>query len=80
VNAMVEWQRSLTTRGVTGYRVTAHLSNGTTTVMAQTDAGTFEVYGSSPQANLAYSPRFSVTTLTSYGWTAESAKSAVLSC
>jgi hypothetical protein len=80
VNAMVEWQRSLTTRGVTGYRVTAHLSNGTTTVMAQTDADTFEVYGSSPQANLAYSPRFSVTTLTSYGWTAESAKSAVLSC
>jgi hypothetical protein len=80
VNAMVEWGRSINTPGITGYRVTAHLSNGTTFVMAQTDASTYEAYGSASQAYLAYSPRFSVTTLTSYGWTAESAKSAVLTC
>jgi hypothetical protein len=80
VTAMVEWWRSTNTPGITGYRVTAHLSNGTTFVMAQTEAATYETYGSAPQSYLAYSPRFSVTTLTSYGWTAESAKSAVLTC
>jgi hypothetical protein len=78
VNAMVEWGRSLNTPGITGYRVTAHLSNGSSYVMAQTNATTYEAYGSSSQANLAYSPRFTVTTLTSYGWTATSARSAVL--
>ena len=79
VNAMVEWYRSTQTPGITGYRVTAHLTNGSSFVVAQTDAATLEVYGSAPQY-LAYSPRFTVTTLTSYGWTAESAKSAVLTC
>jgi hypothetical protein len=80
VSAMVEWARSLNTPGVTGYRVTAHLSNGSTFVMAETDALTYETYGNAPQAYLPYSPRFSVTTLTSYGWTATSTLSAVLTC
>jgi hypothetical protein len=80
VDAMVEWQRSKNTPGITGYRVTAHLANGSSFVMAQTDAATFDVYGNASQAYLAYSPRFSVTTLTSYGWTATSTKSAVLTC
>jgi hypothetical protein len=77
---MVEWYRSATTRGISGYRVTAHLSDGRSYVMAQTDGSTYEVYGSAPRAQLASSPRFSVTTLTSYGWTATSELSRVLTC
>jgi hypothetical protein len=80
VSAMVEWGRSLNTPGVTGYRVTAHLDDGSAFVMAETDALTYEAYGSAPQAYLAYSPRFSVTTLTGHGWTATSPLSAVLTC
>jgi hypothetical protein len=79
VHAKVEWWRS-TTPGVTGYRVTAHLNNGTSSVMATTDASADEVFGNAPQAYLTYQPRFTVTTLTSYGWTAQSAMSNVLTC
>ena len=80
VTAMVEWRSGNTTPGITGYRVTAHLSDGSSFVMAQTSASTSEVYGTASQAYLPYSPRFTVTTLTSYGWTATSDKSAGLAC
>jgi hypothetical protein len=79
VHAKVEWWRSDSPR-VTGYRVTAHLNNGTTSVMATTDATADEVYGSAPQGYLVYQPRFTVTTLTAYGWTAQSVQSNVLTC
>ena len=67
-------------RGVSGYLVNAHLSDGTTYPMTQTPAGTLSTSQTVDADNLAYQPRLSVTTLTSYGWTAESAKSAVLAC
>src|SRR5687768_5517392 len=79
MHAKVEWWRSATP-GVTGYRVTAHLNNGTSSVMATTDASADEVFGDAPQAYLAYQPRFTVTALTSYGWTAQSVMSNVLTC
>ncbi|TQN44267.1 hypothetical protein FHU33_3763 [Blastococcus colisei] len=65
-------------RGVTGYAVAAHLSNGSAYLMART-AGT-SMSGHEDADALWYSPRLSVTTLTSYNWTATSAPTRVLSC
>ena len=79
VHAKIEWHRS-DSRGVSGYRVTAHLNNGASYVLAQTDARADEVFDSGPQSDLAYQPTFSITTLTTYGWTAVSARSGVLTC
>jgi hypothetical protein len=79
IGSWVEWQPS-TARGVIGYRVTAHLDNGTSYAMAQTDAATLEAYGQNDRTWLQHQPRFTVTTLTSYGWTAQSATSNVLPC
>jgi hypothetical protein len=79
VNAKIEWWRSASPR-VTGYQVTAHLDDGSSYVMATTDAIADEVFGSAPQWHLQYQPRFTVTTLTAYGWTAQSMPSNVLTC
>jgi hypothetical protein len=67
-------------RGVSGYLVTAHLADGTTYPMAQTAAGTLSTNQNVDADNLVYQPRLSVTTLTSYGWTARSAISGYISC
>ena len=79
VQAKVEWHRS-TTVGVSGYRVTVFLANGTSSVLAQTSAAVEEIFPNVTPAYLSQQPRYSITTLTSYGWTAESAKTGVLSC
>jgi hypothetical protein len=67
-------------RGVSGYLVTAHLADGTSYPMAQTAAGTLSTSATVDADNLAYQPRLSVSTLTSYGWTAQSTISGYLSC
>ena len=79
-DATVTWPASTTTRGVTGYRIMAHLNNGTSVVMAETDASNRTVNARVDRGYLNYQPRVSVITLTSYGWTAETARTAVLSC
>jgi hypothetical protein len=79
VQAKVEWHGS-PTPGVSGYRVTAFLANGTSSVVAKTGAADVEIFPSVDPAYLSRQPRYSITTLTSYGWTAESAKTGVLSC
>ena len=79
VNAKIEWWRSASPR-VTGYRVTAHLNDGTSHVLTTTGASADQVFSSAPQSYLQYQPRFTVTTLTAYGWTAQSVKSNILSC
>ncbi|MDP5182291.1 hypothetical protein QOZ88_06545 [Blastococcus sp. BMG 814] len=71
------WQAS-GSRGVTGYAVAAHLSDGSAFIMATT-AGT-SMSGHEDADARRYSPRLSVTTLTSYNWTATSALTRVLSC
>jgi hypothetical protein len=76
----LSWPASTTTRGVTGYRVVAYLNTGTTYLVAQTDAATRTVSMTVDQSNLSLQPRIAVTTLTSYGWTAETPRSAVLAC
>ena len=82
-SAAFAWPPSATPAGVTGYRVTAHVNNGTNSVLGTTDAATQTLTVTSDTSDLTYQPRVTVTTLTSYGWTAESAesaKSAVLTC
>jgi hypothetical protein len=79
VQAKVEWHRS-TTVGISGYRVTAHLANGTSSVVAQTSASGDEIFPDVTPAYLSQQPRYSITTLTSYGWTAQSEKTGVVSC
>ncbi|HLM05975.1 MAG TPA: hypothetical protein VK402_12405 [Blastococcus sp.] len=76
----VSWPASTTTRGVTGYRVVAYLNTGATYLVGQTDAATRTISMTVDQSNLSLQPRLAVTTLTTYGWSAETAKSAVLSC
>ena len=79
-DATVTWPASTTARGVTGYRVMAHLSDGTSVVMAETDATNRPVTSRGDRGYLHYQPRVSVITLTSSGWTAETPRSAVLAC
>lgn len=76
----VSWPASTTPRGVVGYRVMAHLNNGQSVVMGQTDAANRTVSARVDRSSLGYQPRISVRTLTSYGWTAETPRSAVLAC
>ena len=76
----VSWRASPTAK-VTGYRVAAHRSDGVTRVVAQTDATTTRVSVTSDKFDLrGYTMTFTVMTETSYGWTAESATSAVMAC
>ena len=79
-DATVTWPASTTARGVTGYQVIAHLNTGESVVIGQTDAATRTVRARVDRSYLALQPRISIVTLTSYGWTAETAKSAVLTC
>ncbi|MFD2093577.1 hypothetical protein [Blastococcus deserti] len=79
-HADVSWPASTTARGVIGYRVMAHLNNGQSVVMAETDAATRSVSATVDRGYLNYQPRLSVLTLTSYGWTAETARTPVLTC
>jgi hypothetical protein len=67
-------------RGVNGYLVNAHLVDGTVYPMAQTSAGTLTTSTTVDADNLVYQPRLSVTTLTSYGWTAQSALTGYVTC
>jgi len=48
--------------------------------MAQTAAGTLSTSSTVDADNLVYQPRLSVTTLTTYGWTARSALTGYVSC
>ena len=79
VTAQVEWRRSLA-RGVSGYRVTAHLQNGSTELIAQVSPDVLEVVFSRDRTWLQRKPAFTVTLLTSYGWTSQTATSDVLTC
>ncbi|RBY94541.1 hypothetical protein DQ244_04360 [Blastococcus sp. TBT05-19] len=83
-DATVTWSASTTpttaTGRVTGYRVMAHLNNGTSVSLGETDAATRTMSQRVDRAYLNYQPRVSIVTLTSYGWTTESPRSAVLTC
>lgn len=69
------------TRGVNGYLVSAHLGiNGSVSPLMTTGSGTTSVTQVQDADALSYQPSLSVTTRTTYGWTATSAQTRVLSC
>ncbi|MCW2537812.1 MAG: exported protein of unknown function [Modestobacter sp.] len=80
LQARVSWPASTTTRGVTGYLVTAYFTDGSSTPVAWVDAPGTSVSGSYDVYYASQNIRVSVTTYTSYGWTAESAKSGAIRC
>ena len=80
LHVTLRWSPS-PSRGVNGYVVTAHLgASGTTTPLMTTPSGTTSVTQTQDADALSYVPSLSVTTRTSYGWTATSAQTRVLSC
>jgi hypothetical protein len=79
LNARISWNASAS-RGVSGYLVTAVFSDGTRYPAAQTNAATTTVTGDFDAAYATQNIRVTVTTLTSYGWTKESALSGVIKC
>jgi hypothetical protein len=74
------WWGSSASRGVSGYLVNAHLAGGMVYPMAQTAPGVLSTGAGVDADYLAYAPQLSVTTLTTYGWTATTAPTPVLSC
>jgi hypothetical protein len=76
----VSWQPSTTARGVIGYRVIGHVSTGASAVIGDTTATATSLRFSFDQYYLQYQPRFTVMTLTSYGWTAESVQTGIVTC
>ena len=79
LHVTASWTASAS-RGVSGYLVSAHLNDLPVYPMAQT-APTVLTAGAAVDADyLAYAPRLSVTTLTTYGWTATTVPTPVLSC
>ena len=79
--ATVSWPASSTSRGVSGYAVIAHPAAGGEAELARTAAGTLSFTTTVPAAYLStYRATLSIRTLTTYGWTADSPRTAVLSC
>jgi hypothetical protein len=74
----IEWWRS-TSPGVTGYAVTAYPRGGPPYQLVVTGP-TDEAYVSADEELISSDPRFTVTTLTSYGWTATSPKVGMSGC
>ncbi|HEV7187139.1 MAG TPA: hypothetical protein VGN28_04530 [Blastococcus sp.] len=79
ITVTASWTASAS-RGLSGYQVNAHLNDGSVYAMAQTAPGTLSTSQTVDAGNLSYQPRLSVTTLTSYGWTAQSALTGYISC
>jgi hypothetical protein len=79
LQARVSWKASTTTRGVSGHLTTAYFSNGTSTPVAWVDAPGTSVSGTYV-SYYAQNIRGTVTTVTDYGWTAESHLSGAIKC
>ena len=79
LHVSANWTASAS-RGVNGYLVNAHLVDGSVYAMAQTAVSVLSTTGVVDADYTVYQPRLSVTTLTTYGWTAATAPSRVLTC
>jgi hypothetical protein len=80
LSVALRWTAS-PSRGVSGYLVSAHLGiNGTVSPLMTTPSGTTSVTQTQDADALDYQPSLSVTAQTTYGWTATSAQTRVLSC
>ena len=80
LQARVDWAASATTRGVTGYVISAVFADGSKYPVASTNAATTSMSGSYDISYASQNIRVTVTTTTSYGWTAETAPSGVIKC
>ena len=79
MRATVSWTASKT-RGASGYDITAHFADGTSYPIATVGAGTTSVTQDVDGSYSNQNVRVSVTTLTNYGWTAQSAKTGAIRC
>jgi hypothetical protein len=73
----IEWWRS-GSRGVTCYLITVHPTSGAPYQILT--GPTDETYVTADDALISANPSFTITTLTSYGWTATSAKVGITQC
>ena len=80
LHTRVGWTASATSRGVTGYRITAWYPNGTTSPVGDVASTTTSVLMTVDNFNANQNIRITVTTLTGYGWTADSLKTGALTC
>jgi len=80
LNARLAWKASATPRGVSGYLVTAVFSDGGRYHVALVGPGTTSLSGDFDAYYATQNIRVVVTTLTSYGWTEESAPSGAIKC
>lgn len=80
LQAKVSWTKSATTRGVTGYLVTAVFPGGVEYPAAQVGPGTTSVGGDFDISFASQNIQVKVTTLTAYGWTADSELSRTIKC
>jgi hypothetical protein len=80
MHARLDWNASTTPRGVTGYRVTVVFSDGTRQPYATVPASITSMTGDYDASIQTQNIRVTVTTLTSYGWTEESAISGAVKC
>ena len=80
LQAKVSWPATTTTRGVTGYTVTALFADGTRYPIAVVPPTQLSLTGTFDASYATANIRVIVTTLTSYGWTKESAPSGVVRC
>jgi hypothetical protein len=79
LHAKLSWRPSTTTRGVTGYRITARV-NGFPYPIQDVPAGVTSLTGDYDASITSNTITVTVTTLTSYGWTEESAQSGAIKC
>jgi hypothetical protein len=77
--ATARWKGS-STRGVTGYQMTAFLNSGVAVPMDNAPANATSTDGQYDASVMNYGARLSMVTLTSYGWTAPGALSNVVTC
>jgi hypothetical protein len=80
LHAKLSWRASTTPRGVTGYRVTAWFADGSSYLVGDVGATPTSVSMEVDGSYANQGTRVTVTTLTSYGWTAESVKSGAITC
>ena len=73
------WSQSTTAR-VSGYTVTAYYQGTTSKVIGEVNAATTTFSGVVPNFGQSKPTALTVTTRTTYGWTMESPRTAVLAC
>ena len=80
MQARISWKLSATTRGVSGYQLTAVFADGSTYPIATVGASSTSLFQDVDASYAAQGIRVSITTLTSYGWTSTTAQTGALTC